>query len=371
MNRACLLLALSACASDPEPIEYTGETRRFVVSSIRVPTSHSESREFGLDIDGDRTIDNQLGAVTATLANLAQLISTHGDDMIAAGAIASSVELVADDFLRDDTVALRYIGIDGEPVELIGGVIIDGRFETRHAGEATIHVPGFVDADPMILRLHHARASLVPDGTGGYIATIGGAIDAREAVAAAFDGADQMLRTRPRDHVLFFRFLDTSPQDFTITEDEFATNSVVKALLSPDITKPRPMLSIGFRVHLRACAQGTCATEPATSSCFDRVKNGDETDVDCGGSCGACAGGFSCAIANDCESHACESGRCALPSCNNGVRDGFETDVDCGTQCGPCATGQVCWSHGDCVSKQCGAPCSGTLCGNLSLDRCY
>jgi hypothetical protein len=112
-------------------------------------------------------------------------------------------------------------------------------------------------------------------------------------------------------------------------------------------------------------------TPSTASSCFDRVKNGNETDVDCGGSCGACAGGFSCAIATDCESNACETGRCALPSCENGVRDGFETDVDCGTECGPCATGKACWSDGDCASKQCGAPCTGTLCTGLSLERCY
>jgi hypothetical protein len=47
------------------------------------------------------------------------------------------------------------------------------------------------------------------------------------------------------------------------------------------------------------------------ASCTDGAKNGDETDTDCGGSCGACADGKSCAAANDCSAGTCFSGTCA------------------------------------------------------------
>ncbi|PHJ24936.1 sushi domain (scr repeat) domain-containing protein [Cystoisospora suis] len=49
-------------------------------------------------------------------------------------------------------------------------------------------------------------------------------------------------------------------------------------------------------------------------SCFDGIRNGDETGVDCGGSC----------------TQVC-------PSCFNGIKDGDEDDVDCGgSTCEPC-----------------------------------
>ena len=105
--------------------------------------------------------------------------------------------------------------------------------------------------------------------------------------------------------------------------------------------------------------------------CNDQIHNGDETDIDCGGACGACATGAICARAADCQSLSCAgSGTCAAPSCSNGVQDGFETDLDCGGECGGCTLGGVCWSSGDCASGQCGEPCTGALCGMYSTDKC-
>ena len=38
-----------------------------------------------------------------------------------------------------------------------------------------------------------------------------------------------------------------------------------------------------------------CGTCPVVDHCTDHVKNGNESDVDCGGSCGACPTGAACA----------------------------------------------------------------------------
>jgi hypothetical protein len=46
------------------------------------------------------------------------------------------------------------------------------------------------------------------------------------------------------------------------------------------------------------------------ASCSDGTKNGDETDLDCGGSCGACVDGKTCAVANDCGNGTCFGGTC-------------------------------------------------------------
>jgi formylglycine-generating enzyme len=64
---------------------------------------------------------------------------------------------------------------------------------------------------------------------------------------------------------------------------------------------------------------------PAASSPSDGAKNGDETDVDCGGAAAPkCAVGLGCATASDCASRACgEDKKCLVaPSCTGGVGAG-------------------------------------------------
>ncbi len=45
-------------------------------------------------------------------------------------------------------------------------------------------------------------------------------------------------------------------------------------------------------------------------SCLDGVRDGDETDVDCGGSCVPCAVGGACKASTDCATAACVAGTC-------------------------------------------------------------
>ncbi|MCL2325593.1 MAG: lamin tail domain-containing protein [Proteobacteria bacterium] len=64
------------------------------------------------------------------------------------------------------------------------------------------------------------------------------------------------------------------------------------------------------------CGIGKCDVDLGYCyACSDGIKNGDETDVDCGGSCGRCALNMVCKSNADCESENCDGGRCgaALP----------------------------------------------------------
>lgn len=54
------------------------------------------------------------------------------------------------------------------------------------------------------------------------------------------------------------------------------------------------------------------APDAGESSCDDGEQNGDETDVDCGGSCDACNNGAACVSAEDCLSANC-AGTCVSP----------------------------------------------------------
>jgi len=48
----------------------------------------------------------------------------------------------------------------------------------------------------------------------------------------------------------------------------------------------------------------------STATCFDRVRDGAETDVDCGGYCAPCAQDSACRISRDCASGRCAEGVC-------------------------------------------------------------
>ena len=90
----------------------------------------------------------------------------------------------------------------------------------------------------------------------------------------------------------------------------------------------------------------------------DGKKDGDETDVDCGGaSAPPCGDGKGCAKPNDCTSLVCTGVTCAAPTFADGVKNGTETDVDCGgAGAGPdhlCDVLRACLAHGDCATDGC------------------
>lgn len=111
----------------------------------------------------------------------------------------------------------------------------------------------------------------------------------------------------------------------------------------------------GYKLILKNGVGSACPAD-----CSDGVQNGDETDVDCGGSfCGACSPGQGCDGPSDCTSLVCTGNVCQAPTCADGVLNQDETDIDCGGSCGAtCAFGQSCSGGGDCVT----GTCSGGVC---------
>jgi hypothetical protein len=75
------------------------------------------------------------------------------------------------------------------------------------------------------------------------------------------------------------------------------------------------------------CVGGVCQT----ATCSDSVKNGSESDVDCGGGgCAKCGAGKTCTGASNCASGVCTGGKCQAPTCTDQVTNGAETSTDCG-----------------------------------------
>jgi hypothetical protein len=122
------------------------------------------------------------------------------------------------------------------------------------------------------------------------------------------------------------------------------------------------------------CASGSCvASVCAAPSCTDMIKNGVETDKDCGGAtCPRCASGGMCLVNSDCSSPLyCNATThvCTTPTCTDGLKNGSESDVDCGATCSPmtCPNGKMCVANSDCSS----ANCASLLCSALGCQTCW
>jgi hypothetical protein len=375
MRPFLVLSVLAACASQPASTDivgpFTGPVHRYAIDRFDLPTTNNTARQEGDDLDGDGTIDNQLGMVMGALRGTGDL-TTHVADMLASGALQSAIEIVADDLDNDPSVGVRYVGAPNVDFTIMGGAIVDGAFTSNRTkttvvpGAAELILPVFMDADPVRVHAIALELSYTRAADGGLDVRLAGGIDPTTIVPAIYTAIVQMVAADPPSYRMLMQLFDAN-HDYVLTPDEIARNSLLESLLAPDLDmfdakgNYRPgapyhngdadTLSFGFTLHAVACDAGTCAGA-IVDPCHDRVKDGDETDVDCGGSCGKCPGGETCAVAADCQSQAC-NGTCAAPTCSDGVRDGFESDVDCGGNCARCGTGMVCTTGADCATGYC------------------
>ncbi|MBW2976066.1 hypothetical protein KY347_01320 [Candidatus Woesearchaeota archaeon] len=77
-----------------------------------------------------------------------------------------------------------------------------------------------------------------------------------------------------------------------------------------------------------------------------------------------------CNYNEDCESGFCFNGRCAEPTCDDGIKNGYETDVDCGGSCKKCELGQSCNADKDCEAGVClSFVCSERVPGGTTIEE--
>ena len=119
--------------------------------------------------------------------------------------------------------------------------------------------------------------------------------------------------------------------------------------------------------------KGKRSTAP---TCSDGIKNGSETDVDCGGACPRCVNGKTCVSRNDCVGALCINGTCT--ACTSSPSNcGAETN---GQSCicrAPIAGGpKVCTKNNtagptvtDCESCLPGTFCVGPVAGGYNCTR--
>ena len=376
---ALVVVALPACGKPPYHDvagPFTGTTYRFVVDQLVLPLERTDS---GDDLNGDGRVDNQLANICGTLAGDNDLTGAV-DDMLGSGVLAPVVEITTDDpSLRNDpTVGVRFIGQDGEAADEMGGTLVAGVLTTNPTrltqapASATLHLPLYEHASPLTLPAIGLELRLAADADG-FGGALSGAFPTGSDLMPAWAGLVQMMTANPQEFPYLIEIFDPN-QDGVVTFDEFARNGLIRNLLSPDVqltdgqgrwapakdNAVKDSLSFGLWIHLRPCATGRC--HAPVESCQDRVRDGAETDVDCGGGCLGCPGGATCAVAADCQSGQCAGGVCLPPSCSDGVQDGYELGVDCSFGCGPCADGTACRGDADCATGYCADQLSVGVC---------
>jgi hypothetical protein len=286
----CSALPLVACGDDGGP---SGPIRSYVVSEASVPTSSMQATEFGLDLNGDKVVDNQLGAVLAALSSQGFNVQGAVTKAIKEGSIILLVDFQAKDIasgsaglsvkLGDmpmpaacsgttDTVCGHHLDGTGSFAvaanspqnAAVEGKIVGGTFNGG-PGDIALEI-ALGGTQPIQLDLIGARAKASGlSETGIDSLTVGGAltiddlntkvIPAIYAQISPLVTADCPGTTPPgcgctagSTGATILNLFDTAPKDCKITVDEIANNTLIKSLLAPDVTIEGKMaLSLGLK----------------------------------------------------------------------------------------------------------------------------
>src|SRR5262245_39525082 len=93
-----LSLSLVACGGDDSNVVPEGEHYHYVTNQLLVPTTNTQAREYGLDLNGDKQVDNQLGMVLSTLGSMGFDIQATIDEAVAEGSIILLLDVQTKDF---------------------------------------------------------------------------------------------------------------------------------------------------------------------------------------------------------------------------------------------------------------------------------
>jgi hypothetical protein len=275
----------------------------YVIDGMQLPTSNTQARDFGLDLDGNSIVDNQLGFFSATLTGMALDPQAEVNQVIDTGAAIMLADLGADDLITESTATFTlYQGSDPIPAactspqdtvcrqHLTGsgtflrqptpndpplvGAIINNNLDAG-PGHLTIQLT-FWGTPPLRITMLGARVQVA--GTAStFTGKLAGALSKSDVdnrlLPAMRDGYEAtvmrdctMLTSPPAcgcptgsKAKTMLGLLDTAPQDCSISLAEVQTNSLFVSLLSPDVTvEGVQALSFGVKVH----AVGAFIAEP-------------------------------------------------------------------------------------------------------------
>jgi hypothetical protein len=295
MRHLLIAVLLVGCGDNELVLE--GPHYQYVMSSLKLPMNNDDARAFGLDLNSDKTVDNQLGMVFGTLSTMGLGVDGTAREALLRGGLILLADLQTVDFQDSEISGVTtYLGRDPSPTpcldparletcgqQLLGG----GHFSIEpdsgsdlgqgaiargvlSAGVDVLPIELALDVNaPLRLDLHAARVRFTSLSEDGFVGVLGGAIiqdDADRVIVpqAAHEierivGAEcgQPAGVAPCGCIKasradeFQRTFDNN-DDCEVALDEVANNDLVKALLAPDIKKTGLLgLSFGVGVEFR------------------------------------------------------------------------------------------------------------------------
>jgi len=290
-----VVLIFTGCATD-EPLVVNGTHYQYVVSELRVPANNAEARSNGLDLNDDETVDNQLGMVFGTLGTMGLGVGETATEALLRGGLVMLADLETNGF--DDTDASGFstwLGDSLEPEPCLDPTMLDtcgqhlrgtGRFAIDE-DSASHQIPGpivdgvfhekavflpvelVIDAGrPLRLDLRGARVKLTQISETRISAIFAGGLTQHDVdtvvIPEAAANCDRIVVNEcnqpggslpcgctggSRARQLQQLFDDND--DCRIETREVATNSIVLALLAPDLKiDGQKLLSFGVGVEL-------------------------------------------------------------------------------------------------------------------------
>jgi hypothetical protein len=289
-------LPLVACSSDDDGGPPEGDIHSYVVSEGSLPTSNQQAVEFGLDLNGDNVVDNQLGSVLAALVSQGFDVQDAIKDAIDQGDIILLMDLQTTSFssasrsglqvhLSDktsampapctdsaDTTCRKHLDGNGSFAIATGspnnaavtGKVVGGTF---NGGPGNISIKiALGGPDGVQLNLIGARAKASGMTEAGLDSVIvAGALpeeDLKTQVIPAIHSQLVPIITAecpmPQDADCgcpsgtartILNLFDTAPKDCMVSVQEIADNTLIKSLLAPDVTiDGQKALSLGIKV---------------------------------------------------------------------------------------------------------------------------
>ncbi|MBR4984542.1 MAG: lamin tail domain-containing protein [Proteobacteria bacterium] len=233
-----------------------------------------------------------------TGTDLACVTPKPGDIILTEVLNSASISTAMQTYAASSQKQVEFIEIanlSGSPLTLDG---LKLKLERQNATEAVkwIDLKGCLPAYQAAVISGSAIAGL-PDGVLNILAL---------AASNALTNTATYLYTLVLGDTALHQVIDTaapsSQKSRIIPELKYA--SAVTSLVDHSTVNSALKHSPGY------CTNGMLYVNHCASGCQNSIKDGDETDVDCGGSCSACAAGKKCAKASDCQSGQCANNYC-------------------------------------------------------------
>lgn len=295
MRAILIAMLLAGCGTDPAPVP-TGPHAQYVMRDLVIPATNSAAREYSLDLNGDRAIDNQLGMVFATLKSLGLGVDSTAREAVVRGGMTLLVDLQTPDFSASDLAGVTtYLGTAPTPTPCLdparletcgqhllgtghfsivpgsasdlGAAPISDRALLADVGALAVEI-ALDPTAPLRLDLYGARIELTGISAQGFRGVIGGAIHTDDVQRVIVPQAAHEIQrivgaecNQPSGDApcgclassradLLQDYMDVN-NDCEVTLAEVQKSGVVTSLLAPDVrVHGEEGLSFGVGIEL-------------------------------------------------------------------------------------------------------------------------